>query len=132
MCYILYGAVDKSINSEEYSKAIDKSKYKFALGTRHDVKMCIVNDSGSHRITKWACDCDFPTGKHNKDAKEIQDLASLINDLKIAKDAKYIYISLAWAGKKVSSECCLSINDIDVAAFLADMESDCLYRIDFN
>lgn len=132
MCYILYGSMDKSVNSDDYNKALKKSKYKLAIGTRHDVKMCIVNDTGNYRITNWVCDCDFPVGKHNKDATEIKDLASLINDLKDCENSKYMYIALAWTGKTVKAEKILNINEIDIISFLADMESDCLYRIDFN
>lgn len=132
MCYILYGATDETVSFEDYSKALEKSKYKLAIGTKHNVKMCIVNDLGDYSMTNRQCDCDFPTGKHDENATEIQELASLINELKNTKAVKHIYIALAWAGRKVKNEKSISINDISLSAFLANMEKDCLYTIDLQ
>ena len=132
MCYILYGATDKSINKDDYESALKKSQYRFNIGTKHDVKMCIVNDSYEYRVTNWSCDCDFPVGKSDESAKELIDLASLITALKNARDSKCIDISKTWAGTRNKSEKILFIEDIELVPFLANLEVDCLYRIDFH
>ncbi len=133
MCYILYGATDKAINTEDYTRASQKSPYKFTLGTKHDVKMCIINDSYEYRVTNLVCDCDFPVGEGNEEAKELIELASLIIDLKNARNSKCIYISKTWTGKKNKTEKTVHIDDINIVSFLANMELNCLYRIDlFN
>ncbi len=132
MCYILYGATDKSIDQADYELASEKSPYKFRIGTKHDVKMCIVNDSYEYRVTDWVCDCEFPLGEKDESAKELLDLAMLINELKNARNSKCIYISKTWAGRRNKTEKSVHISDIDIVSFLANMDLDCLYRIDFH
>lgn len=130
MCYILYGATDKAIDHDDYEVALQKSPYKFCIGTKHDVKMCIANDSYEYRVTDWVCDCDFPVGSKDEGAKPLVELAALINELKNARNSKCIYISKAWAGRRNKTEKSIHINDIDMIPFLANMDLDCLYRID--
>lgn len=132
MCYILYGATDKAIDRVDYENALKKSPYRLSIGTKHDVKMCIINDSYEFRVTDWVCDCDFPVGKGDQGAKPIADLARLICDLKNARNSKCIYIIKAWAGKRYKSEKRVHVNDIDIISFLASMETDCLYQIDLR
>ena len=132
MCYILYGAVDKSINPDDYENAIKNSPYRFNIGTKHDVKMCAVNDSYEFTVTGRCCDCDFPVGENNVEAAELKDLALLIDKLKSSRGAKCLYISKTWAGTRNKSEKTVNIAEIDVIPFLAHMEKSCLYRIDFT
>ena len=132
MCYILYGATDKAIDQDDYKAALKKSHYKFCIGTKHDIKMCIVNDSYEYRVSDWVCDCEFPVGKKDVSAKPLIELAELINDLKNAKNSKYIYISKTWAGRKNKTEKNININEVDIVPFLANMDLDCLYRIDLH
>ncbi len=131
MCYILYGVVDKDINHDDYEIASKSSPYNFKIGTRHDVKEDISNNSYEYRITDWVCDCEFPVGLKNADSIHLVELAALINKLKEARDSKYIYISKTWAGKRNKSEKNVHIDEIDTVSFLANMELNCLYRIDF-
>ena len=132
MCYILYGATDKAIDQDDYKAALKKSHYEFCIGTKHDIKMCIVNDSYEYRVSDWVCDCEFPVGKKDVSAKPLIELAMLINELKNARNSKCIYISKTWAGRKNKTEKNIHINDIDIVSFLANMDLDCLYRIDFH
>ena len=132
MCYILYGATDKAIDQDDYKAALKKSHYKFCIGTKHDIKMCIVNDSYEYRVSDWVCDCEFPVGKKDVSVKPLIELALLINELKNARNSKCIYISKTWAGRKNKTEKNIHINDIDIVSFLANMDLDCLYRIDFH
>ena len=49
MCYILYGAVNKEINRENYERVTAKYPYHIRPGTRHDVKMCLLKDDYTYR-----------------------------------------------------------------------------------
>lgn len=130
MCYFLYGAINDSVNIKDYDIAMSKSKYHFKPGTKHDLKMCIAGETYGYGVTSGHCDCDFPAGKHNKDAKELIELAELIYSLKDIRNVKHIYISKTWAGEKNKKEATMHIDDIDVVSFLADMEESCLYCIE--
>ena len=132
MCYILYGAIDKAIDYDDYESALKNSPYKFSIGTKHDVKMCIINDSYEYRVTDWVCDCDFPVGKNDESAEQLVELANLIYELKNAKNSKCIYMSKSWAGKRNKAEKTVRINDMDIVSFLANMDLECLYKIDFQ
>ena len=131
MCYILYGAINDSVNINDYELAMSKSEYSFKPGTKHDFKMCIADETYDYRVTNNQCDCDFPAGKHNKDAKELVELADLIYSLKDIRNVKHIFISKTWVGKRNKSEETIHIDDIpDLASYFADMDEDCLYCIE--
>jgi len=130
MCYILYGAMDRSVNIRDYDRASQRHTYRFPLGTRHDVKMCILNNGDAFRVTDWICDCDFPVGKGDEHAPELKDLAGLILELKQTRDAKCLYLTKVWNGKRNGKEVTVHVDDMDLIPFLANMEENCLYRID--
>ena len=130
MCCILYGAMDRSVNIRDYDRASQRHIYRFPLGTRHDVKMCILNNGDAFRVTDWICDCDFPVGKGDEHAPELKDLAGLILELKQTRDAKCLYLTKVWNGKRNGKEVTVHVDDMDLIPFLANMEENCLYRID--
>ena len=130
MCYILYGAVNKEINESDCKKIMKNSEYSFKLGTKHDLKEDINNLNYNYRVTLWQCDCDFPVGNHNADEKELKDLEKLLLDLKTARGVKCVYLARVWAGNKCKKEETVHIDDLDIPAFLANVEQECLYRID--
>lgn len=130
MCYILYGAVNKEINNSDREKIMNNSQYTFKPGTKHDIKEDIINEKYEYRVTWWQCDCDFPVGLHDSEAKELKDLEKLLLELKKARGVKCIYLARVWAGEKCKKEQTVHIDDINVPAFLADIEEECLYRID--
>ncbi len=130
MCYVLYGAMDPSVHPDDYAKASQGSKYAFPIGTRHDVKMAILKDSGAYRVTQRICDCDFPTGMGDPSAKELGDLASLMEALQKARNAKCLYLAKAWAGERCKTEEQVHIKDLELPRFLAELKDRCLYRID--
>ena len=130
MCYMLYGAMDPSVHPGDYAKASQGSEYAFPIGTKHDVKMAILKDSGNYRVTQWVCDCDFPAGKQDPTAKELHSLAKLITDLQVARNAKCLYLAKAWTGQACKFEERVHIKDLNLPAFLANLQERCLYRID--
>lgn len=81
-------------------------------------------------MTDWICDCDFPVGKGDENAPELKELAGLILDLKRIRGAKCLYLAKAWNGKQHRSEVTVHVDDIDLIPFLANMEENCLYRLD--
>ena len=129
MCYILYGAVNKEIDKNDYEQISSSSEFSFRVGTKHDIKMCIQNDTCDYRITDWVCDCEFPFGTNNSHAKELKELQKLFNAFKQAKNSKYIYICKTWEGSKNKSEEIVNISDIDIPDFLANAKVNCLYQI---
>jgi hypothetical protein len=130
MCYILYGAVNKEINESDREKILKNSKYCFLPGSKHDIKEDISNLNYRFRVTRGQCDCDFPVGKHNSEKKELKDLEKLLLELKTARNVKCAYLAHVWAGNKCKKEETVHIDDLDIPAFLANVEEECLYRID--
>ncbi len=130
MCYILYGAVNKEINESDRENITKNSKYTFKSGTKHDIKEAVANENYSYRVTFGQCDCDFPVGLHKAEAKELKDLEKLLLELKSARGVKCVYLARVWAGKKCKKEQGVHIDDIDIPSFLANIENECLYRID--
>ncbi len=130
MCYILYGAVNKEINESDRENIMKNAKYNFESGSKHDIKEAAANENYSYRVTRGQCDCDFPVGLHDSGAKELGDIQKLLFELKTARGVKCIYLARVWAGKKCKKEVQVHIDDIDIPAFLAEIENECLYRID--
>lgn len=130
MCYILYGAVNKEIDLEDYREIEQASPYSFRPGTKHDVKMAILRDDASFRVTDWVCDCEFPIGSKNPEAMELKELERLFHSFQKAKGARNIYLSKTWAGKRNKTEESVRLADIDVPSFLAEAVLDRLYQIE--
>ncbi len=129
MCYVVYGAINQTVDAYDYEKIAATHTYRFNFGTKHDIKMCVANESDEFRVTDWVCDCDFPIGAKDENAIELQELASLIRSLRQAKDAKSIYLCKTWNGRRNKREIVVKMDEIELVAFLANMEMDCLYQI---
>ena len=132
MCYILYGAVNKEIDKDDYKQINGMSDFSFHPGTKHDVKMCILKDNCDYRITDWVCDCEFPFGMNNPDAEELKELEKLFKAFQKSKNIKYLIISKTWEGGRNKREETVNINEIDIIDFLANAKVNCLYQINFN
>ncbi len=130
MCYILYGAVNEEVNAKDYEQISNGLKYTFKLGTKHDLKECIVNQTYEYRVTKRPCDCDFPVGMKDPAAPELKELTEALRKFKEIRGAKCVYLCKTWTGKRNIREVTVHIDDVDIPSFLADMEFNCLYRID--
>ena len=102
MCYYLYGSLYGKVSEVEYRETKDKYSYKIALGTKHD-----PNDP------------------------MIVELSALISELSGLSGAKQINICKTWTGKLNKREIKLKLEDIDLHTFLADMQENCLYSIEF-
>ena len=88
MCYILYGAVNREVNAADLERITKRSRYTFRPGTKHDLKMCISGNTYEYRVTDWVCDCDFPVGAKDPQAKELKELTKLIR----AEDLPAVFV----------------------------------------
>ena len=51
MCYYLYGAVNKGIDQKDYEEVSRGNQFHFNMGTKHDVKMAVLENTPDFRIT---------------------------------------------------------------------------------
>ncbi|MBQ8004750.1 MAG: hypothetical protein IJ303_00355 [Clostridia bacterium] len=130
MCYFLYGAVNKEINKNDYDEVSMGNCFHFNIGTKHDVKMSVLKNTDDFRITTSVCDCDTAIGNHQPNHEQIRELCYLLNDMRLIRDIKCVYISKNWVGKINRREEHYHIDDIDIAEFLSNIKENCLYRID--
>lgn len=129
MCYFLYGGVNKGINIEDYKKYSRNSLFFFAEGTESDIKHCIKECKDDYRITKNYCDCGTALGSHMVDKEELKELGQYINQLRKVKGIKHIFISKNWWEEETQKELTIHIDDVDIIDYLANIEDNCLYKI---
>lgn len=132
MCFFLYGAVNEGINQKDYEEISQGNFYHFHIGTKHDVKMAVLENDEDYRITEGCCDCGSAIGEKNPNHDEITELCNLLNDMRLIDNIKYVYMSKNWVGHINKREEHHHIDDINLAEFLANIKENCLYRIDLN
>ena len=130
MCYYLYGAVNKEVDLEDYYEVAKSENYQFNVGTKHNVKMAILNCNMDYRLTEGHCDCCTTLGGGNPDDEHIKELASLLEEYRYIKNINHVYLSLNWNGKINRREKTIHIDDINIFEFLANIEGNCLYKIE--
>ncbi len=129
MCYFLYGAVNNGVNKTDYEKAAKNFSYHFKAGTKDDVNNCVDNCLKDYRITLNHCDCDSPIGAKDVTKEEIKEIEELLISIKSVRGIKHIFISKNWINKSNTKEENVHIDDINIADFLANIEENCLYKI---
>ena len=127
MCYYVYGALYGKIDKSEYKAIEDKYEFKIHPGTKHDVKMSLLNELNDYRVTDWMCDCDSPLGDGDPKSKYIQIYADLFEEIKKIKGAKHIYLCRSWTGTRNKHETKLKLDEIDIKETLANLERNNLY-----
>ncbi|MBO4418719.1 MAG: hypothetical protein J5789_02710 [Oscillospiraceae bacterium] len=136
MCYFLYGSLYGDVSESEYVDVKNKYGLKISLGTKHDVKKAVkaaaefVQDD--YRITDWLCDCDSPVGNHDPNDPMIIELTHLMTDLAALSGAEQINICKTWIGKRNKNEITVKLKDVDLPAFLADMQENTLYSLNLK
>ncbi len=130
MCYFLYGAINGGINKEDYEKITKDTEYHFSIGNVNSVNECVENCGNSYRITFNYCDCDTAIGQKHTDKKQIKELESLLLNLQDVRGIKYVLISKNWAKETNNKQETVHIQDVDILHFLANMEDNCLYKIE--
>lgn len=132
MCYFIYGSLYGNVEDEEYEKIQKKYNYRICRGTKHDIKTAVKNVSDDFRVTDDYCDCDSALGKHDASDVMIKELCDMIKDYSALDGVQQINICKTWAGKENKKEIKLSLKNLDVAEFLAEMNENSLYCIDID
>ena len=130
MCYFLYGAINAGVNSYEYSKLMKNSEYHFNTGNENDVNDSVRNCDGNYRITVGYCDCDTALGEKDTERKELNNFEDILLNLKYVRGIKHILLSKNWVFDTNSKQKTVHIDDIDILHFLANIENNCLYKIE--
>lgn len=130
MCYFLYGAINLGINESDYAKINNASGYHFKIGTSEDVNRCIDIDGDNFRLRNSVCDCNTAIGNHKTGKSELNKFRVFLFELQNIRGIKHVYISKNWVGERNESEKSVHIQDIDLLSFLADLQDNCLYKID--
>lgn len=130
MCYFLYGAINREINSEDYDKILKNSNYCFNQGDIVDVNDCVENCKGSYRITLNHCDCDTSIGNKDKKGNDLEEFKELLLNLKSVRGIKYVLLSKNWWADTNTKQETVHIDDINILDFLANIEDNCLYKIE--
>lgn len=130
MCYFAYSAVNPEVNAADLVRLTRDSGYHFRPGTKHSIKMAVAEESGDFRLTDWCCDCDLPLCGGDAGAPELRALAECLKTLRKARGVKCVYLCKTWAGDRNKKEETVHIDDLELAEFLAGMQTETLYRID--
>ena len=130
MCYFLYGAINDGINVDDYEKTIKDTEYHFSFGNITSVNECVANCDNSYRITLNHCDCNTAIGQKHTNKKELEELKDLLLNLQNVRGIKHILISKNWWKETNNKQETVHIQDIDILYFLANMEDNCLYKIE--
>ncbi len=130
MCYFLYGAINDSVNKQEYEKVMKNSEFHFNFGDITDVNACVKHCEEKYRITFHSCDCDTAIGQKHTNKKQLKSLQALLLSLKEVQGIKYLLLSKNWWKEKNTEQETVHIDDINILYFLANMEENCLYKIE--
>ena len=134
MCYFLYASLYGKVSEADYNIVQSKYEYKISLGTKHDVKLAVMNSTeyveDDYRITDWVCDCDSPVGKRDVEDPMITELSNLIIELSELSGVKQINICKTWIGRRNKKEISLNLKDTDIPEFLANLEPNKLYSLE--
>ena len=128
MCYFLYGGMNKEVDLEDFNK-IEDHYFNFKIATPDQIKKSIARKDYKFSIGNDYCECDTPIGSGEVNSEELQKIIDYIHKLCKVKGMKYIFISKNWYGDKTKKEETVHIKDIDLASYLANMEENCLYKI---
>lgn len=130
MCYFLYGAINEGINTNDYNRTIQNYEYHFHLGNSDAVNHCVENCGDRYRITVKHCDCDTAIGQKDINKAQLKTLVELLQKLKDVRGIKYVIISKNWWKETNRKQETVHIDDVDILYFLANMEENCMYKIE--
>jgi len=130
MCCFLYGAVNREINIKDYNNAAKDSKYHFSTGSAENINACVKECGEKYRLTAGQCDCDTAIGRGQAEKAELGDFKELILSLRSVRGIKYVLLSKNWWGETNLKQQTVHIDDIDIVPFLANIDNNCLYKIE--
>ena len=129
MCYYLYGAVNKEVNSYDFGKVSENSRYSFSTGSINDV-LDSVNKNNLYRLNNGCCDCGTALGSGHTKRSELLELKKFLLNCKYVRDIKYILLLKHWWSDDIEKQETVHIDDIDVLSYLAKIEDNCVYKIE--
>lgn len=130
MCYFLYGAINEGVNIDDCEKITKGTGYHFALGDVDSVNEGVANCDDTYRITSNHCDCDTAIGQKAIGKKELEKFRELLLKLQNVRGMKYLLISKNWWEETNSKQQTVHLQDVDILHFLANMEDNCLYKLE--
>ena len=130
MCYFLYGAINDGLNPADYTKVMQDSLYHFRTGTAADVNAAVKKCDPEYRITFQHCDCDTPLGSGRTNTAKMKEFEELLLDLQTIRGIKHILVSKNWWEDVNTKTETVHIFDLDLPYFLANMQDNCLYKIE--
>lgn len=130
MCYFLHGAINEGVKASDYNNIMKNSQYHFTVGTAENVNKSVKKQDALYRLTSSHCDCDTPIGKKDTEDVELEDFAKTLRKLKTVRGIKYILLSKNWWNQNNEKQKTVHIDDINLLRFLANIEDNCLYKIE--
>ena len=132
MCWFLHSALQGDVDSSALDAINQKHNCHIVKGTRHDVKMAIVDDTWNCRVTDGCCDCGSSIGGGDPHDEDVMDLATLITEAAALPGSKTLSFCMAWAGRRCKHEQVLTLSELDLCQWLANLTAGTLYTIDLQ
>ena len=132
MCWFLYGSLRGDMDENALQAINDKHLCHIVRGTRHDLKMAVLEDNWDYRVTENYCDCECGIGRNDPNDEEVVDLAALIAEVGALPGVKTLSLSMAWVCTRNKHEQSLKLSELDLRQWLADLKKSTLYTIELQ
>ena len=129
MCWFIYAALQGDVDAEALNAVNARHEYRIAPGTRHALKMALVDEDWDYRMTDGCCDCDSAVGEHDPDAAEVLDMAALMGEACALDGAEALSFCKTWRNDRCKREQALKRSEVDLRRLLADLEPKTLYTL---
>jgi len=132
LCWFIHGALRGNIDENALREINGRHTCHIAKGTRHDLKMAVLEETWDYRVTEEYCDCGSEIGGWDPDAPLVADLAELISEISALPGAKTLSMSKSWVGERNRYDETLKLSELDLRQWLAEFEARTLYTIDLQ
>ena len=129
MCWYIYGALQGDVNAEALGAVNSRHDCRMAQGTRHTLKMAILDENWDYRVTEGCCDCGSDIGRHDPDTAQVSDMAALIGEACALEGADTLSFCITWRNERCKREKALKRSEVDLRQLFADLEPRTLYTL---
>lgn len=129
MCWYIYGALQGDVEAEALNAVNSRHDCRMAQGTRHALKMAILDENSDYRVTDGCCDCDSAIGQHDPNAAEVSDMAAMMGEVCALDGADTLSFCKTWRNDRCKREKALKRSEVDFRPLLADLEPGILYTL---
>ena len=129
MCWLIYGALQGDVEAEALNAVNSRHDCRIAQGTRHAMKMAILDESMDYRVNDGWCDCNSAIGMHDPNAEEVLDMAALIGEACALDGARTLSFCKTWRTDRCKREQSLKRSEVDLRQLLADLQPKTLYTL---